>query len=75
MFVSFRKEKASGFGLLPDYVPARAQGRCEVGAALWRWTSTRYACPRRKRLEMREKKYLNPRQDLLFAFCGKIFEE
>ena len=52
---SFRKEKVSGFGLLPDIVPAWAQGRCETGAAKWRWTSTRYACPRRERRESRKK--------------------
>ena len=54
----------SGFGLLPDIVPAWAQGRCEEGAAIWRWTSTRYACPRRERRENRKNSDL--------AMCGKI---
>ena len=60
----FRKEKVSGFGLLPDIVPARAPGRCEAVAAIWRWTSTRYACPRRERRENRKNSDI--------AVCGKI---
>ena len=35
-----------------------------MGAAIWRWTSTRYACPRRERLES------GKNSDI--AVCGKI---
>ena len=35
-----------------------------MGAAKWRWTSTRYACPRRKRRESRKNSDL--------AVCDKI---
>ena len=46
------------------FCPGVSEGTVRGEHAIWRWTSTRYACPRRKRRESRKNSDLD--------VCGKI---